>query len=103
MAVTGKLEITIKINQLPEPTPGKNGWQAFEVDCDGQIIAVTVRPKVWKKLEDAQANYPQWVASITGKMGNRVKQGFILEEPAIQVFERKAKEPKPDSGDESAV
>jgi hypothetical protein len=92
MTIIGKLEITIKINQIPESTPAKNGWQAFEVDCDGQIIAVTVRPKVWKKLEDAQANYPSWVASITGKMGNRSKSGFALEEPAIQVFERKPKE-----------
>jgi hypothetical protein len=92
MTVIGKLEITVKINQIPESTPAKNGWQAFEVDCDGQIIAVTVRPKVWKKLEEAQANYPSWVASITGKMGTRTKLGFVLEEPAIQVFERKPKE-----------
>ncbi len=54
----GKLEITIKINELPQAKPVKNGWQHFQIDCDGQIVSVTVKPKVWKKLTDAQANYP---------------------------------------------
>jgi hypothetical protein len=44
-------------------------------------------------LEDAQANYPQWVAAIAGKMGEATATGFVL--PNIQVFEKKPKEAKP--------
>jgi len=56
MTVTGKLELTIKINELPKVAIVENGAKSFEIDCDGQLVSVTVKPKVWKKLEDAQAN-----------------------------------------------
>ncbi|MBD1871241.1 fertility inhibition FinO-like protein [Cyanobacteria bacterium FACHB-471] len=94
MPVSGKLEVTIKINEMPEAKTVENGWKSFEIDCDGQLISATVKPKVWKKLEDAQANYPEWVAAIAGKMGAATEQGFVLEQPNIQVFERKPKEPQ---------
>ncbi|MGI2908601.1 fertility inhibition FinO-like protein [Tolypothrix sp. VBCCA 56010] len=90
----GKLEITIKINELPQAKTVENGWQQFQIDCDGRIISVTLKPKVWKKLTDAQANYPQWVGAIAGKMGEATENGFVLNEPNIQVFEKK---PKPDA------
>ena len=40
------------------------------------------------------ANFPQWVGAISGKMGEATENGFILLEPAVQVFEKK---PKPDA------
>jgi hypothetical protein len=46
---------------------------------------------MWKKLTDAQANYPQWVAAIAGKMGDAIENGFVLDEPNIQTFEKKPK------------
>ena len=95
MATAGKLELTIKINEFPDNAKTvENNWKQFEVDCDGKIITITVKPKVFKKLEDAQANYPMWVAAIAGKMGEATPNGFVLAEPAIQVFEKKPKEPK---------
>ncbi|WP_414587031.1 fertility inhibition FinO-like protein [Scytonema sp. PCC 10023] len=87
----GKLEVTIKINELPQGKTVENGWQQFQIDCDGRIIRITVKPKVWKKLTDAQADYTQWVAAITGKIGDTTENGFVLLEPNIQVFERKPK------------
>jgi len=93
MTVSGKLELTIKINELPNTATVEKGWKSFDVDCDGQIISVTVKPKVWKKLEDAQANFPMWVAAIAGKMGQPTEKGFVLAEANIQVFEKKPKEP----------
>lgn len=93
MAVTGKLEVTIKFSDFPEAKTVENGWKSFEVDCDGQLVSITVKPKVWKKLEDAQANFPMWVAAIAGKIGEATDRGFVLLEPNIQVFEKKAKEP----------
>ncbi len=89
--IQGKLEVTVKINELPQAKTIENGWQQFDVDCDGRVISITVKPKVWKKLTDAQANYPQWVASIAGKIGVSTENGFVLREPNIQVFERKPK------------
>lgn len=89
--IQGKLEITIKITELPRSLAVENGWQRFQIDCDGRIISVTVKPKVWKKLTDAQANYPMWVGAIAGKMGEATENGFVLLEPSVQVFEKKPK------------
>jgi hypothetical protein len=95
---TGKLEVTIKINELPtDVQTNKDNWKTFQLDCDGRVVFVTVKPKIWKKLEDAAANYPQWVAGIGGKMGESTSNGFVLSNPNIQVFERKPKEPKPEA------
>lgn len=95
--IQGKLEITIKITELPTATAVENGWQHFQIDCDGRIISVTVKPKVWKKLTDAQANFPQWVGAIAGSMGEATENGFVLLEPNIQVFEKKPKADKVDA------
>lgn len=94
MPVTGKLEVTIKTSEFPADVKTiENGWKSFEVDCDGRLVSISVKPKIWKKLEDAQATYPQWVAAIAGKIGEATDSGFVLLEPNIQVFEKKAKEP----------
>ena len=59
MAVQGKLEVTIKINELPAiASTDKNGWITFDIECGDRLFSVTVKPKVFKKLQDAQANYP---------------------------------------------
>jgi len=95
MTTQGKLELTIKISEFPSDVKTvENGWKSFEIDCDGRIVSVTVKPKVFKKLEQAQTDYPMWVAAITGKMGEPTDRGFVLNEPSIQVFEKKPKEPK---------
>jgi hypothetical protein len=58
---------------------------------DDRIVSVSVKPKIWKKLTDAQANFPMWVAAIGGQMGKATANGFALEQPSIQVFEKKLK------------
>lgn len=94
MATAGKLELTIKINEFPDKIKTvENNWKQFEVDCDGRIVTIKVKPKAFKKLEEAQANYPMWVAAIAGKMGEATSNGFVLADSNIQVFEKKAKEP----------
>ena len=89
--IQGKLEITVKINEFPQPKTVENGWQQFDVDCDDSVVVITVKPKVFKKLVDAQASFPQWIAAIAGKMGEATEKGFVLLEPSIQVFEKKPK------------
>ena len=101
MTIPGKLEVAIKINQLPaEVTTTKNGWKEFKVDCGGRTVTVALRPRMWTKLEQASKDWPLWLAAISGQMGQPVGQGFILTEPSVQVFERKAKEPPPPAGPE---
>ena len=94
----GKLEINIKINQLPTQSQTiKRGWQRFYINIEGQIVQMKVRPRTWNKLLKANEEYPTWVASITGKMGHRIKNGFELLEPSIQVYEKKVGVPSESS------
>ena len=95
MSVPGKLEATIKINELPTSEVVENGWQRFTIDCEGRQVSATVKPKVWKKLTTANEQYESWVAAITGRIGELTPDGFILESPSIQAFERKPKAAKP--------
>ncbi len=98
MITLGKMDITIKITEIPKGIKtGTNGEKEFLIDAEGREITITVKSKVFKKLEEAQANFPQWVAAITGKMGQPTPNGFILENPGIQVFEKKQKPQEPSS------
>ena len=91
--IPGKMEVTIKISQFPTDVKTvTNGWKQFVVEADGREISITVRPKLFTKLEEAQKNYQQWVAAITGKLGEVTPKGLVLAEPSIQVFEKKPKE-----------
>jgi hypothetical protein len=91
----GKLEVNIKISELPNWVETvKHGWQQLYINADGQVVQMTVRPKTWQKLLKANKEYPLWVASITGKMGHRIKNGFKLLEPAVQIHEWDPKKPK---------
>ncbi|NET46513.1 fertility inhibition FinO-like protein [Okeania sp. SIO2B3] len=94
MTIAAKMEVVLKISELPEAETVENGWQKFELDADGIIVSMTVKPKMFKKLTQASENYPQWVAAIGGKMGQSTENGFILEQPNIQVFEKKPKAEK---------
>ena len=93
MPTPGKLELTIKINEFPASVRTiESGWKQFDIDTGEHIVTITVKPKVFKKLEQAQENYPQCVAAIIGQMGEKMDSSFVLKEPNIQVFERKSKE-----------
>ena len=93
--IQGNLSVTIKINELPTPEPAANGWQRFAIDCEGTEVTLTVKPKIWNKLLKGDEAYPMWVAAISGKIGKKTARGFVLDQPGIQVFEKKPKEPKP--------
>jgi hypothetical protein len=95
MPTPGKLELTIKINEFPVDVQTiENGFKQFDIDTGEQIVTVSLKPKIFKKLEQAQENYPMWVAAIAGMMGEKTDSGFVLKEPNVQTFEKKPKEPK---------
>lgn len=97
MALSGKLEVTIKINQLPsEVATTKNGWKEFQIDFGGRSAVVAMRPRLWTRIETAAQTFPHWIAVITGQMGEDVSKGcFRLLEPNVQVFEYTPKTPAP--------
>jgi len=97
MALTGKLEVTIKINQLPsEVTTTKNGWKEFQVELGSRSAIIAMRPRLWTRIEEASKTFPHWIAVITGQMGDDVVKGcFRLLEPNVQVFEYKPKTAAP--------
>jgi ProP effector len=88
--VSARLEVNLKITELPyDVRTTKNGWQEFYINADKYPVKVAIRPKTWNKLQKASTDYPYWIASITGKMGNKIKYGgFELQEPIIQIFQR---------------
>ncbi len=95
MPTPGKLELTVKITEFPaDVQTGENGLKQFDILAGEQIVTVALKPKVFKKLEQAQENYPMWVAAIAGQMGEKTDAGFVLKEPNVQTFEKKPKESK---------
>jgi len=101
IAVQGKMEINIKINELPKAIDVGNGYQRMFLLCDGAEVSVTLRLKSYNKfVKDTQA-YPLWVANFRGTLGPRTERGFVLDNPGVTVFERKPKESKT-SGDEES-
>ena len=94
MAVPGKLDVTLKINQRPQAKPATAQTVVFAVQAEGSTVVVELKNKMWNSLKTAAETDPQWVAAITGPMGEAVEGGFRLVNPAVQVFEKK---PKPDA------
>ena len=91
--IPGKMEVVVKLNQFPDDVRTVDlGWLDFVVDTGEALVTITVKPKVFAALEQAQLDYPDWVAAIAGQMGEKMDSGFVLKEPNIQVFERKSKE-----------
>jgi hypothetical protein len=90
------MDIAIKINQLPQAQKLKDGWRRFFVQAGDVRVMVTVRPKIFERLVQTTARYPLWVAVITGQMGVSIGgRHFQLEQPNLQVFERKPKPERP--------
>ena len=43
----GKLEVTIKINELPNDVQtNKDNWKTFELDCDGRVGEIIIKAKI---------------------------------------------------------
>lgn len=75
--ITGKLEITIKINKLTQAKTLENSWQQFDIGCDGRIISVKLKPKVWKELSDVASNYPQCLTAMSNEKPRSVYAGKL--------------------------
>jgi hypothetical protein len=69
------------------------------IQTDNALVVATLRPKAWKKLTKAAEDWPQWVAALSGTLGAQVPTDkgptIILQEPNLQVFEKKPKPATP--------
>jgi hypothetical protein len=89
-SVRGRLELTLKINMLPQGVVSVNGMNQFMVQVDNKPIRVCLRNKGWSKVEKAPSEYSAWIALIRGKIGATTEnQGFEMVDPLVQIFERK--------------
>lgn len=88
--VPGRLELTVKFSELPKPLAVQSGMKLGIQTGEGIVTAI-LPAKVWKKLEQAATDYPQWVAALSGAL-DQIKEGeLVLKHPALQIFEKKSK------------
>ena len=91
MATPAKISLTCKLNQVPSHRERSDKRIEFYLK-DGEserIFTVQMKPKMFKKMSDH--GFAVWVAAITGEIGAATETGFELINPAVQVFEKKAK------------
>ena len=88
--VAGRLELTVKFSELPQPLSVQDGIKIGIQTGEGIVTAI-LPPKVWRTLEQAAQTYPQWVATLSGSLDHFAEGEIALKHPALQVFEKKAK------------
>ncbi len=83
------LDICIKITQLPtELNTNAQGTKEFFVTANNRQVFIALKTKQYNKLIEAQTKWPSWIGRISGKLGAPTNDGFILEQPSVQVFEK---------------
>ena len=93
-----KSEVTIKFSgELPTATPLENKKVAIEfTDQNGIVFTAQVNAKSWRKAETSASEFADWAGAVSGKLGQLTEKGFEVVDAGVQIFEKKAKEPKPD-------
>lgn len=107
--VPGRLELTVKFSELPQPLPVQGGLKIGIQTGEGIVTAI-LPPKMWRKLEQAAQDHSHWVAALSGSLARFTDEEISLKHPTVQVFERKvrpeapaeAKPPKSDAAPASA-
>ena len=52
--------------------------------------------KASRLAETSASEFADWAGAVSGKLGQRTPNGFEIIDAGIQLFEKKAKEVKPD-------
>jgi hypothetical protein len=96
-------EITLKFSQLPEAQPAANKKVEISLtDQNGVTFTALINAKSWRKAEADVASFSDWGGAVSGKLGQPTDNGFEVVDAGIKVFEKKAKEPKPEDAANSA-
>jgi hypothetical protein len=93
--IPGKLDVTLKITQLSQVQVVEGGLKRFAVQCDGREVEVTVKPKVFAKLEEAQKQWPLWSGAIAAQMGELTPRDSYFSTPTSKSSSAKPKIPSP--------
>jgi len=81
------------INALPNWVETlENNRQHICLNANGQLLDIKLRQKTWQKLIAANEQFPQWLANIAGQLGQRIENGFELENVGVQTDEIKPKD-----------
>lgn len=88
--VPGRLELTVKFSELPRPLAVREGLKIGLQTGEGTVTAI-LPAKVWRNLEQAARDYPQWVAVLSGSLERFADGEIALKHPAVQVFEKKVR------------
>ena len=55
MPAQGKAEVILKISQYPDEVKTvQNGWKEFDVESNGRLFRITIKPKIFSKLDDSK-------------------------------------------------
>ncbi|MCP5451252.1 MAG: ProQ/FinO family protein [Gammaproteobacteria bacterium] len=88
--VPGRLELTVKFSELPQPLAVQGGLKIGIQTGEGIVTAI-LPPKIWRKLEQAAQNHPHWIAALSGSLARFADGEISLKHPTVQVFERKVR------------
>ena len=92
MSTPGRIEVTVKFNEIPNYDIIKGKLIRFVVEQGGMWVEVRLKEKAFKKILDMDAAAQHgWVASISGKVEPKTMRLVWLLEPNVQVFEKKPK------------
>ncbi len=83
--VPGRLELTVKFSELPQPLPVQGGLKIGIQTGEGIVTAI-LPPKVWRRLEQAAQDTPRWVAALSGSLARITDGEIVLQHPSVQVF-----------------
>jgi hypothetical protein len=67
-------------------------------DQNGIVFTALINAKSWRKALTNAHEFGDWAGVISGKLGQRINNGFEVIDAGIQIFQKKAKEPKPEDG-----
>ena len=99
-AMLVKSEVTIKFSgSLPDAKPAANKKVEIELtDHQAQFFPLKLMQKASRQAETSASEFADWAGAVSGKLGQRTENGFEVIDAGIQLFEKKAKEVKPDVG-----
>lgn len=84
-----RLEVTLKINQIPNPEVTKDGMQFFKIHYENRVVSFSVKQKTWNKIVTTAKSMHYFVIAIAGGMGPDTDDGFELLNASAQCFQGK--------------
>ena len=66
-------------------------------DQNRVTFTALINAKSWRKAEADATTFSDWGGAISGKLGQATDRGFEVVEAGIKIFEKKAKEAKPET------